>query len=214
MDSINPTLELILERTRVKTYPQGQIVIYEGDSPSEVYIVKSGYLKVYDVDKDGNEKVLSIVKPNDVIPYSFFSGGRIPNKWFYQSLCDAEIYVLNRDTLKHAMQADADITLSLVSSFSKEVHELLTRLSSMGKSKTQSKLISVMKYFVVCLETDSTKKWWQVPFPVNHQFLADITGMTRESCAIAMKELTLSKLVRTPKVNLLEINTSKIFDLD
>lgn len=210
MDNPNPLLRSILGHARVKLYPYGQIVVYEGDEPTEVYIVKSGYIKVYDVDASGNEKILSIVKPGDVMPYSFFSGNQIPNKWFYQALGDAEVYVLDRDTLIHAMHADSKLTLSLVNNFSQEVHELLTRLSSMGKSRARSKLIALMNYFVVCLGGDSSSRWWRVPFLVNQQFMADVTGMTRESCANAMKDLSSEGVLRSPKVNVLEINRSKL----
>ncbi len=210
MELPNPVLETILQEARLKQYPQGQIVLYEGDSPLEVYIVKSGYIKVYDVDAMGNEKALSIVKPGDVMPYSFFSGDDIPNKWFYQALCDADTYVLERETLMRAMAADTNLTLSLVNGFSMEVHEILTRLSSLGKSRAQAKLIALLKYFVVCVGDGHTPKWWRVPFPVNQQFLADLTGMTRETCAMAVKELAGNNIIRTPKINLLEINTVKL----
>ncbi len=210
MELSNPVLEAILQEARLKQYPQGQIVLYEGDSPVEVYIVKSGYVKVYDVDTMGNEKALSIVKPGDIMPYAFFSGNSIPNKWFYQALRDADIYVLERDKLMQAMQGDTELVLSLVSGFSKEVHEILTRLSSLGKSRAQAKLIALLKYLVVCVGTNKTPKWWRVPFPVNQQFLADLTGMTRETCATVIKELVAQGVVRTPKINLLEINTIKL----
>ncbi len=210
MELPNPVLEAVLQEARLKQYPQGQIVLYEGDSPLEVYIVKSGYIKVYDVDAMGNEKALSIVKPGDVMPYAFFSGEDIPNKWFYQALCDAEVYVLERAKLNQAMQGDTELILLLVSNFSKEVHEILTRLSSLGKSRAQAKLIALLKYLVVCVGDSKTPKWWRVPFPVNQQFLADLTGMTRETCAMAVKELAGNNIIRTPKINLLEINTSKL----
>lgn len=213
MELPNSTLENIVQNARVKQYPQGQIVLYEGDSPVEAYIVKSGYIKVYDVDAMGNEKALSIVKPGDVMPYSFFSGSDIPNKWFYQALCDADIYVLERDTLYQAMQGDSELMLLLVHGFSKEVHEILTRLSSLGKSRAQAKLIALLKYFVACVGDGHIPKWWRVPFPVNQQFLADLTGMTRETCAMAVKEFASEGIIRTPKINLLEINTVKLHTL-
>lgn len=210
MESVSPLLEPILQQARIKQFPQGQIILYEGDSPAEVYIVKSGYVKVYDIDKMGNEKILSIVKPLDIMPYSFFSGGDILNKWFYQSINDAEIYVLDRETLLRAMREDGTLTLLLVGRFSREVHELLTRISSMGKSRTVSRLTALLKYFVVCIDTPKDAVWWQLPFPVNQQFLADITGMTRESCAAAMKILTTKGIVRFPKLSIMEINTEKL----
>ena len=206
-------LQSLLKNARIKQYPQGQIILYVHDSPVEVYIVKSGYVKVYDIDSAGNEKALSIIKPGDVMPYAFFSGHNITNKWFYQSLCDAGIYVLDREELLQAMYADSSLLFTFVEGCSQEVHEILTRLSSLGKSRAQAKLIALMKYFVVCVGGPKVPKWWRVPFPVNQQFLADLTGMTRESCGACLKEFVAQGVVRTPKINLLEINTQKIQEM-
>lgn len=205
-----PILDKILSRARIKNYPEGQIVIFSGDKPSEVYIVKSGYVKVYDLDEKGNEKILSIVKPGSIMPYSFFSGNNTPNKWFYQTLCDSEIYVLDRETVLHTMQADASLVLAFTNNFSREMHELLNRISSMGKSRSHTKLLAVLKYLVVCLESEREDLWWRAPFSINHQFLADITGITRESCSNALKILQNRGVIRQPKHNVIEVNTEKL----
>lgn len=207
MENMHNRLLDLYQNARLKLYPQDQIVIYAGDPPIEVYIIKTGYIKVYDIDGDGNEKILSIVKPGDIMPYAFYSGSDVPNRWFYQSISDAEVYVMNRDELLAKLKNDAEIMFALVNNFSLEVHELLTRISSLGKSNIHDKILALMRYLVVCIGKDNTKRWWRVPFPVNQQLLADITGMTRESCSTAIKELVNDELIRQPKINVLEINT-------
>lgn len=213
MQTASSLLNTVLEQARVKNYPQGQIVIYRGDPCLEVYIVKEGYIKVYDIDEAGNEKILSIVKPGDVLPYSFFSGVDVPNQWFYQTLVDTDIYVAERQTLLNAMSANNGLMIALVNNFSIEAHHLLGRLSSLGKTRTQSKILALLKYLLVSLKYDQNTRWFKVPFPINQQFIADMTGVTRESCTVAMKDLAGSGIVRIKKTNVLEINASKMSSL-
>ena len=69
--SLPPLLQKALGSARVKQVPGGQIVLYEGDLPQEVFILKSGIVKLHDIDDKGNEKLLHLVKSPAVIPFAF-----------------------------------------------------------------------------------------------------------------------------------------------
>lgn len=94
--------------------------------------------------------------------------------------------------------------------FSEEVHEVLTRLDSLSKSDVTIKLIAALQYLVVCHGVKTTNGWWRVTFRVNHQLLADMIGVSRESTSIAMKMLADKKIVRSVKTAQLEIDFDKL----
>jgi CRP-like cAMP-binding protein len=71
-------LQRALRSARSKSVPGGQIVLYEGDMPGDALILREGIVKLYDIDEQGNEKLLHLVKPPAVIPFAFFSGMRDP----------------------------------------------------------------------------------------------------------------------------------------
>lgn len=199
-----------LKNARLKQYPKGQIIQYQGDELSEVYILKSGVVKIYDIDEQGNEKILHITKAPALIPFSFFSGGKTPPNWFYSALTDCELYVIPHESLHSAMEKDARLAITLTNEFSKDVHELLVRLSSLGKTTAHVKLIATLWFLATWHATEHRKGWWRVSFPVNHQLLADITGITRERAAMVMKELQDAGTIRNPRLTVLEINKESL----
>lgn len=212
-DSKNPLpspLRAALRSTRLKHYPKGQIILYQGDELSHVFIIGSGAVKIYDIDDQGNEKILHIAKPPAVVPFSFFSGGALPPKWFYAALTDCELYVLPTEALEKAMEADSRLASSLTHAFSRDVHELLVRLSSMGKTRARDKLIATLWFLLVLHSVEKRRGWWRVSFAVNHQLLSDIAGITRERAAMVMKELQDNKIVRSPRLNILEIHKKRL----
>lgn len=210
MTDMPSSLVKLLGTARVKNFPKSQIIIYAGDQTPEVLIIKDGIVKVHDIDEQGNEKILHIVKAPTVIPFVFFSGPEDGTKWFYTALTDTDIYVLPQKQLNEAMHDDADLAAFLVHAFSREMHELLVRLSSLGKTVTRDKLLAALKFLAVCHAKAGKSSWRLVSFPVSHQLLADMTGVTRESAAISMKELEDDKIIRYPKVTTLEINFDKL----
>lgn len=210
ISTMPPALQAITRSARLKHFPKGQIIIYQGDELLDVYILKSGVVKLYDIDEQGNEKVLHLTKSPAVIPFAYFSGGKTPPHWFYAALTDCELYVVTYDTLLQAMNRDPALSATLTNHFSQDVHELLVRLSSLGKTKAHDKLIATLWFLARWHAEARAGSWRRVTFPVNHQLLADITGITRERAAVVMKELQDRKVVRSPRLTMLEISTENL----
>lgn len=203
-------LHKVLRTARLKSVPAGQIILYEGDLPTEVFIIKSGIVKLYDTDEQGNEKILHLARTPALVPFSFFSGMKDPLRWFYATVTDCELYTLPAAELRAATRVDGTIAETLTNTFSSDVHELLVRLSSLGKTNSQDKVLAALKFLSACHAVKQRGDWWRVDFPVNHQLIADLCGITRESTAIVMKHLADKKVIRSPKQSILEVNRERL----
>ena len=151
-DNIYPTPPILgrFNRTaRLKSIPSGQIIFYRNDLPTDALIIKSGVIKLYDIDDNGNERILQLVASPAVIPFSFFSNQLNPLQWFYASLTDCELYEISFSKLRSMMQKDDKLNDSLVAALSENVHELLARLSSLAKTHAEDKVVAVLKFLAV-----------------------------------------------------------------
>jgi CRP-like cAMP-binding protein len=167
-------LRQLLADARVKRVPKAQILLYEGDVATDVFVVKEGIVKLHSIDSQGNEKILHLLSHMAVLPLAFFSGGNAATKWYYTTLTDCELYVVSKQSLEDIMERDWPTAKLLMNSFSEEVHELLVRLDSLGKTSIDTKLTITLRYLAVRHATDARKGWRRVDFPVNHQLLADM----------------------------------------
>lgn len=209
-----PVLQTLVKTARIKHIPGGQIILYEDDLPQEVYIIKTGVVKVYDIDEQGNEKILHLAKAPSVIPFAAFSGLRNPLHWFYSALTDCDIYVLTAANMLESVKSSGELGQVLTKDYSDNVHELLVRLSSLSKTNAKDKIIAALKFLAVRHAVQRRSGWWRVNFAVSHQLLADLCGITRESAAMAMKDLQDQKVIRNPRLTILEINADKLFSSD
>jgi CRP-like cAMP-binding protein len=210
MEDLPALLMPLVRGARRKRFPKDQIIIYEGDTTEDVLILRDGIIKMHDIDEQGNEKILHLTKRPAIVPFAFFSGGDVPTRWFYTALTDCEVYVVPRMKVLSALRSNPALGLYLMNSFSSEVHEVFTRLSSLGKSTVREKLVAALKFLAVCHSRERRAGWWRVIFPVNHQLLADMIGVTRESVALVMKDLQTEGMIRNPRLTTLEINPSKL----
>lgn len=209
----NTPLKQLIDKAKLRHYPKGQIILYEGDIPSDFYILKDGIVKVYDIDDQGNEKILHLIKTPSLFPMVYFMGGNDQNRSFYTTVTDSEIYVLPQSVVDEHMQADSSLAIHIMQSFAQEVHEVLVRLSSLEKTTTRDKLCAALKFLAVHHSEERKTGWRRVTFPISHQILADMIGVTRESTTMVMKEFQENKIIRNPKLTVLEINFKKLIEL-
>ena len=104
MPNRQSALDAFLRNARIKHVPGGQIIFYESDVPSETYIIKSGVVKMYDIDEQGNEKILHLVKAPALIPFAFFTGEPVPLRWFYSTVTDCEFYTMQAADVRAAIR--------------------------------------------------------------------------------------------------------------
>lgn len=214
VEDVPSPLRKLLRSARMKHFPRGQLIFYVGDMPGEVFFITAGAVKIYDISDQGNEKILHIVKAPAVLPLAFFLGASAPLQWFYATLTDCDFYILPKDELQCSMEADNLLAAFLMKSFYVDVHELLVRLSSLEKTNVRNKLIASLKFLTVRHARRRPSGWWRVSFSVNHQLLADLSGVTRESASMAMKGLQEEKIIRNPRLTILEINRAKLVNTE
>ena len=210
MDTIPAPLAKALKDTRCKRVFKNQIMLYEGDITPDVMLIHSGIVKVHDIDEQGNEKILHLLQCPALFPFAFFTGGDVATRWYYTALTDCEIQVMPKQELRDLITSNPELAMYLMNWFSREMHEILTRLSSLSKTVVRDKLEAALKFLAARYSEERRGSWMRVTFPVSHQLLADMTGITRESATLTMKELQAEKVVRAPRATILEINQSKL----
>ena len=196
----------LVSGARIKRYPKNQILLYGGDNISDLYVLRKGVTKMYDIDTKGNEKILHLLKPPGILPLTSFGKSGQMNEWFYGAITDCEVYSVSYNEAERRIAADGKLAAYLMYQSASEMHELLIRISSLGKSDARGKLAQVLIFLAVFHASKRHGGWRRVSFPVGHQLLADMIGMTRESTALGLKQLREQNIIRYPHATQLEIH--------
>ncbi len=142
-----PSYEELFAGTQLRRYPRGQIIIYASDEPTQIYILKQGSVKVYDVNDAGDEKVLHIVGKDAILPAVYLFGQGARTATFYATLTDCEFYVLPLEEFRTRLLSDNALALTCMRWFAGEVREIMTRMASLQKSDTKERLLIALWYF-------------------------------------------------------------------
>jgi len=196
-----------------RTYGPGQIIIYHGDTPNHVMFIKRGAIKFYDTDSDGNEKIMHIGGEGSIFPLFYSFEDKPSVDAFYATLVPTEVLLVPLLEFQDKLKTDADYAFRTLRWYAEEMDHIVLRLKSMEKSSAKQKILQALYYLCLQHATQNRahKQWYRINFPLTQQTLADMTGLTRETVNVTLKDIEFLKLVRV-KRQTFEIYRDKIAD--
>jgi len=209
MNAALTPLKSLLKDARLKHFDQGLTFLYAGDTITENYILKSGIVKVFDIDSKGEEKVLQIVKAPALLPIDCLLASPDTVSWQYGALTDVEVCVFSPKELQHQIATIPDLSGYIINWLAVESHELMVRINGMSKSDTKDKIITILRFLNVYYTGPERRGWKRIEFPITHQLIADIAGITRESTTIQLGHLQNEKTIRSRRPYI-EINAERL----
>jgi CRP/FNR family transcriptional regulator len=178
-----------------RTYEKKQIVCHDGDKPNTVYFILEGHIKLYDIDDQGNEKILHINGPNNLFPMLYAYNYTKEIDGFYACLDKTRLLVIPITSFKSTVDNNHELAKTLMDWFLGEIQELIFRLSAMEKNDARNKILFALKSLSLYY-SHREGSWMAIDFPITRQFMADYTGLARETVSIAMSELEKDKIIR------------------
>jgi CRP-like cAMP-binding protein len=195
-----------------RVYTAGQIIIYHGDKPRHVMFIISGAVKFYDTDLDGNEKILHIGGAQSFFPLFYTFDGKPHVDAFYTTLQKTRILLIPLKDFTEKIKSDAAFTSKILAWYAREMDHIVLRLKSLERSSARTKVLQALMYLCEqhAVIRPLNKTWFRVSFPMTQQTLAELTGLTRETVNVALKEIDQEKITKSPKKTVLEINRQKL----
>lgn len=156
----------------------------------------------------GDRKILYIFGEATLFPLVSFLEKHVESSWFYAALADTEVYLVPYEDFTKKLKATDGFTAYnlLLQQINTEFHELLLHISDHAKTDSAEKLISMLLFLLEHHTKKTSTPWRPVRFPVTHQLLADMTGLTRETVSLTLKDFASKKLVRYHEKGKLELN--------
>lgn len=185
-----------------RKYPKKQILLYQAEQTSSVFRIKSGFVKVYDINSEGTEKLLLILGPGDIYPLVWTFGESDSLLYFYESMTDTEIQVISRKSLMENIDHDHQLTKELLKYFVGYTKQLMLRIECLEATNAQHKVAQVLQYLASSYGKKNSNKLVDISVPVTHQDMANMAGLSRETASIQVKDLESKKILKQERGSL------------
>ncbi|MBE9094831.1 Crp/Fnr family transcriptional regulator [Tychonema sp. LEGE 07203] len=188
--SLNPTeLEQLQEHTAVRTYQQGEVVMYEGDRiPEKLYTLSSGSLRVTKIGAAGKETILRTLFAGDMFAAPALLGNGIAPATVTAET-DVQVLTTERDFLLAAIRENPEIALRILGVFNQRLQQLHETVHGLVSERAIVRLARFIHYFSIEQSTKIADNSVCLEKRLPYYQIARSIGITYEECVRLFKKL-------------------------
>lgn len=206
-------LDEFIQKYPLRKFDKDQILLVQDERPRDIFYVKSGFIKGYDINVDGIEQHIWLGAKADIIPYEWLFSAVDSTQLFYSAFTALEVYVVNRQELITFFTENPDVLLHVAHDLAAKLSELTDKLTATEKPKASEKIVYMLNILAKRFgdENDAGDKT-QITVPLTQQDIANLLGLTRETVATELKKLKDKGYVYYDKWQFV-VHTDKISEL-
>lgn len=169
---------------------KGSPAFIQGDPGDEMFLIKTGRIKLCKVHEDGSEVTLDFRKAGDFIGENILSGQEdYPlSAW---ALEDTVTCGFKKKNFNELVLANPDIGLKVIQSMGAKMSSMTDRLEGMAENSLENRLYSVLSN-VAKEHGTRVDDGLAIKFPLTHEDLGFLVGAHRVSITKAMRSLAHS----------------------
>ncbi len=181
-----------------KKSTRGHALFLQGDPSDEMFLIKSGRVKLSKVLEDGTELTLDIRKAGDFVGENMLSEeGHYPVGAY--CLEDTFTCGFSRNQFEQLVLMNPKIGLQIIKNLSETITSLTRRVGTMAVTNIEDRLYRVLTS-VAKDHGMVSPQGTVIQFPLTHEDLSFLTGAHRVSITRAMKALkTAGKIIHEDK---------------
>jgi CRP/FNR family cyclic AMP-dependent transcriptional regulator len=183
------TLQDFLKTYVVKSYKKGEIIIFQGEVPRTVSVVKSGVVKVYNLNHNGDEKPVGFQSKGEIFPAPWAFHKAPSALYYYEALTDLELYHVPREDYLHFLKRNPDELYTQMERLITDYLGSMVRVNALQHSRAADKLIYTLHYLALSQGRRISVDEVEITLNLTHQDFANLTGLTRETAATELNKL-------------------------
>ena len=178
-DLCSTEIREIKKRLLIKRFKKNEVILREGELCQNIFIVKSGRIKIYRVSKDGKEQILDILEPGDhcachpATP-NWCCGG------FAEVMIESVVWILSRRHFSEILNQNPQIALKLSKILGMRLKNYASMIENISLEDVKQRLI---RFLVKQAHQKGIKTSNGIFFnlPMTRSELASFIGSARET---------------------------------
>lgn len=186
---LNDTFRPFIDTLMTRKFQQGNILVYQGEVPRTMYVVKSGIIKLYNITQQGDERIVDFKLAGDMFPTSW-SFDRIPAAfYYYEAQTDGEVYVADLGAFQAYIARNVEALKALADGYLSKYAGSLMRITALEQPKASDKVLFTLYYLIQGYGREVAPGSYRIAMQLTQQMIADLIGLTRETTASELVKL-------------------------
>jgi len=173
----------------VQSFRKNETIIFQDDQPATLFYIRSGFIKGYDIDSQGDEQLLWIGSPGDIFPIVWAFNITPTVEYFVTAFTDAEVYAVRRNEFNEFISNNPVALRELTQQMATHLNHTYSQMTFREKSRAEEKVIHSLNYLSQRFGGIQQRPVREIALPITHQDVASLTGVSRETVTSELKKL-------------------------
>jgi CRP-like cAMP-binding protein len=183
----NPLRQLFESTNRKRVYPKGSVIVMQGGDTSEVFMITSGLVRVYDIDSTGTNRTVAIIAENSIFPFMWLLANESESgaAYFYQAVTSVTCLSATRVEARKLLN-DPAVSCRMIDLLTKAYVNAGARIQNIQHSQVSERVDFIIYYLAMILGEEKSEGIYKINAPITHQEIADLAGLNRETISRQM----------------------------
>lgn len=173
----------------LRTIKKSGNVLFQGEIPRGVMMVRSGVVRAYTITSAGEERTVSLHGKGDIFPLSWAFSKTNTSLFYYEAVSDTRVFQVPKAAFVDALEKHPEHAMALLDYTSKAYSALLLRVTGLEQSRAVEKIGFTLYYLLFTHGNETSDGVYSIDIRLSHSLFASLVGLTRESTAKNMKIL-------------------------
>lgn len=191
------------------SFAKGQEIFRPGTGAGQVYIVRSGFVRLYKTLPDNRSINLGLLGPNTIFAqedqYDGLSTGATA-----QAMVDSTLSIIDTDDLAGLIAESPDLAVAVVHGMNRRLTELQTLVEQLLLRDTAVRLVTALYTLAKGFGRPTSDGMTAITLPLTHQALANMIGSNRVTVTRKLIDLQRDGIVRSLGRNAIAVHPERL----
>ena len=192
----------LFQKGQPLTYGKGQVILGNDPRPNGVYYIHSGYIKVYSISNQGEQKIHIIYGSGEIFPMTWAYLGVQANPVFYETISDTVVWRMSRDWFHHFIDTRHDVSQAMSQQLAQQFRIYAERIDNLEYKKASDRVIYRL-IFLASRFGIKEKDGILIDPVLTHEIIAATINLARESVSRELERLESKKLIKVRRHHIL-----------
>jgi CRP-like cAMP-binding protein len=191
-----------------QVYKKGEYVVRPGDSPRGVLYIEEGFVKAHDITKYGEENVLIIRKPGELVGLTFAVIDR-DSTIIYSALSEVTLWLMPFERFQSEIAENPDIAVPMLDMVTAMYHMHGGRIMTLAYRTVRERLASFLLSAVDRFGAQTTAGY-KIEVPLRHHDIASSISATRETTSRSLSDFERKGIISQNRSGLVILDKSAL----
>ena len=179
--------------SKLYRYKKGEVIIRPDTTPAGIYYIVGGFVKIYSLTEDGEERLHIIYRPGEVFPL-MWALDKIQKDVFYEALTEVAAQRVPKEKFLNFIKTNPEVLFELAKLLSSVFEIFVDRVENLEIARSYPRLIARILFLAKRFgekENDSIV----IKAPLTHKDIADSIAISRETASRDISKLEKKGIV-------------------